>query len=262
MKKPFFHRRNTLIRFRISYFSAGVLVLGVLLVLMRVAMPATLLTVASPLFHVGNTLTASVQNVTNSFGNVSTLARERTRLLAQNDALVRENGTLRARVEDLTALIGTTTSSMRGVVANILTRPPESPYDTLILGAQGNTSVTVGDYVLVQGGTPIGKIVNVSSNFYRAELFSSPLATTTAWLGTKRIPLTLVGEGSGAFRARIPRQEKVLVGDKVFVPGPASMHFIGVVARIDNDPTATMVTLRIRPLVNIFSLTTVDIVPR
>ncbi len=260
MKKTFFHRRNTLIRFRISTFSAGVLALGILLVLMRVIMPSTLLTVATPLFYAGNTLTASVQDVTSSFGNVRTLVHERTRLLVQNDALTRENGTLRARVQDLTALIGTTTPHV-GVVTNILTRPPESPYDTLVLGAGSHTSVAVGDYVLVQGGTPIGTIVNVYNNFSRALLFSSPLATTTAWLGTKRIPLTLVGEGSGAFRARIPRQEKVAIGDKVFIPGPSSMHLIGTIAHIYNDPTATMVTLRIRPLVNIFSLTTVEVAP-
>jgi len=202
---------------------------------MRATMPSTLLTVAAPIFHAGDVLTASVQDATNSFGNVRTLAQERTHLLAQNDVLTRENGTLRARVQDLTALIGTTTPHVRGVVTNILTRPPESPYDTLVLGAGSHTSVAVGDYVLVQGGTPIGTIVNVSNGFSRAVLFSSPLATTTAWIGTKRIPLTLVGEGSGTFSARIPRQEKVSVGDKVFVPGPASMHLIGVVARIDDN---------------------------
>lgn len=262
MKKPFFHRRNTLIRFRISSFSVGILALGILLVLFRAVMPATFLTVASPLFHAGNSLTASVQNVTNSFANVRTLSRERTRLLAQNDALTRENETLSARVQDLTALIGTTTPSVHGVVASVLSRPPESPYDTLILSTHVGALVAKGDYVLAQGGTPIGTIVSVSAFTARAVLFSAPLATTTAWLGTGRIPLILVGGGSGTFEAHVPRQEKVALGDRVFVPGPALVHPIGVVARIDAPPTATMITLRIRPLVNIFSLTTVEIVPR
>lgn len=262
MKKPFFHKRNTLIRFRIFSFSTSLLALGVLLIIFRVTMPGLFLEATAPLLSIGTSLTTGISNVTNSFADTRALTHEKTQLLMQNNILLRENKTLTARVQDMTALIGTSTPRVRGIVANVLARPPQSPYDTLLINTSASSRITPGDYVLAQGGTPIGTIGTVYAHTAYVVLFSTPNATTTAWVGTKRIPITLIGTGAGTFAARVVRQAGVSIGDSILVSGPGSVHAIGTVVRLDTRPVATMTTLRIRPLVNIFSLTTVEVVPR
>jgi len=224
-------------------------------------MPGLFLEAAAPLFNIGTSLTTDVFNVTNSFANTRALTNEKTQLLTRNNILLRENETLMARVQDLTALIGTSTPRVHGIVANVLARPPQSPYDTLLINSSASSHIIPGDYVLAQGGTPIGTIGAVYAHTAYVILFSTHNATTTAWVGTKRTPITLIGTGAGMFTARVVRQAGVSIGDRILVPGPGSVHTIGTVVRLDTEPVATMITLRIRPLVNIFSLTTVEVVP-
>ncbi len=228
----------------------------------RAVAPSIFIDATYPFSKAGTTLTASVDNVVSSFGDVNSLVREKNNLLKQNDELFRENKNLNARVDDLTKIIGTTTPTIHGIVAGVVSRPPESPYDTIVISASKKLEVSKGDFVLANDGTPVGKVSSVSTHTARVSLLSSPNATTTAWVGSGRIPVTLVGNGAGMFMVNVPRQINIAVGDSVFVAGPKMVRIIGVVLKKDSDPAATMVTLRVRPVVNIFSLTTVEVVPK
>ena len=186
---------------------------------------------------------------------------ENQNLIMQNEALINRNRALSVQVNTLIALAGTTTPRVRGVVARVLARPNQSPYDTLIIGAGTASGSATGDVITAMGGIPIGTIKEVSTFSSRVLLFSSPGITTDAWVGVARNPITLKGTGAGTFTASVPHQTDIAVGDLVFVSG-APYFAIGRVVRVDAITGIVMETLRIKPFVNIFSLPTVVVMHR
>ncbi|VAW32970.1 hypothetical protein MNBD_CPR01-380 [hydrothermal vent metagenome] len=261
MKKQSYRRRSLFVDMRFMSFGIATIVVGVFVVLLRVVMPGVFIAVISPILRTGTALSASVDTLTGSFANISDVVRERDALISKNNKLLIRNRALFARVQDLTQLIGISSLKVPGVVANVLARPPESLYDTLVTDAGSADFVSVGDRVLADGGVPIGTVNSVSKHSSRVVLFSSPEATTTAWIGSKRTPIVLEGAGAGAFTAELPRQASTTIGDTVFVPG-YGIQPIGTVGYIDKDKTAVVITLLIRPSVNPFTVTMVEIVPK
>ncbi|HQU07957.1 MAG: hypothetical protein B7X04_00770 [Parcubacteria group bacterium 21-54-25] len=260
MKKPFFRRHSALAESRFLSFAAFLVAIGIFFALLRFVAPSAFLTLSTPILRVGTVLDTQTARVMSGFANAQTLTAERNALVLQNTALSQQNQTLAARVTDLTTLVGTSTPPVPGIVADVLARPPESPYDTLIIDSGQRAGVAIGDLVQVMGGIPIGSISAVSTNAARVVLFSAPQASTTAWVGTSRVPIVLEGAGGGSFTASVPRATNISIGDGVFVPG-RGIQPIGHVVRLDAEPAAVTETLRIRPMVNIFSLTMVEVLP-
>lgn len=243
--------------------ATGVLVLGVLFVLLRVVAPGILAVATTPLWQAGTMLGAVVESSTGGFTNTATLTRERDALAAQNQVLSNENAVLAAKLGDFALLMGTATStlsSIKGTPAGVLSRPPITPYDTLIVQMPAGRPAHQGDMVMALGGIPVGTVESVQGSVAHVQLYSSPGVVTAGWIGTVRAPVELTGVGSGAFTATLSKDAVVAEGDSVYSPGPGALP-LGTVVRVDRDPSSPLVTLQIRPLVNPFSLTWVDIVP-
>jgi cell shape-determining protein MreC len=236
-----------------------VIVLGILFILLRVFLPGALVTIATPFWKGGSSLEASVGNTFSGFGNASKLASENTSLQSQVSELENENAVLTARAQDLTKLLGGQAQTAGGsILAGVLARPPESPYDTIIVAAGAKDGVVANATAFATGGIPIGTVQSTTAHSATIALLSTPNLTTNGWVGENRIPLTLNGTGAGTFTATLPKAAPVAVGDNVYVPGPGAVP-IGSIARIDTDPSSPTVVLYIQPLVNIFSLTWVEI---
>ncbi len=261
MKKKFSHKRSALLTPRI--FSGGSIVLAVVVAfaLFRFVAPGAFLTVMTPVFSAGSYVDKNTSSVFILFSNKRNLYNENHALILQNEALINRNRALSARMGTLTALIGTTTPRARGVVANVLERPRQSPYDTLIIDAGAKSGSVIGDIVIASGGIPIGTIKEVSPYVARVLLFSSPGIATTAWVGTTRIPVVLKGTGAGTFTASVPHRAGIAKSNLVFIPGAPSFA-IGRVVGIDAVTGEAMETLRIKPFINIFSLSAVVVTHR
>jgi len=145
-----------------------------------------------------------------------------------------------------------------GVVAGVVARPPESPYDSLVLAAGSNAGVALGMEAFGLGGVPIGVVSSILADFSRVTLFSAPGMNTAGWVGRAHLPLTIVGVGAGAMNAAAARPAGIAIGDTVFAPGPGMLP-IGTVVRIDSDPSSPSVTLRIQPALNLFSVSWVTV---
>lgn len=253
MKRGFLSRRNALLSPKgISAGVAAVLIVFVI-ALVRMIAPNFFLTLFTPAFTVGDAATASVHGVLAGFEDTAALAKENERLTAQNTALMLENRTLQDKQQTFTALLAGP-SSDTGVLAGVLARPPETAYDTLILGAGLENGVALGMEVFANGGTPVGVIGKVDATHALVSLFSSYGRISHGWVGQEHIPLTLKGAGGGSFSAVLPRSATVVVGDLVYLPGPGALP-VGTVGRIDADPASPEQTLRIVPVTNLFSLT-------
>ncbi len=138
----------------------------------------------------------------------------------------------------------------------MVARPPESPYDTLVLATGSSGGVTRGMEVFGSGGVPIGIVSEVLTDFSRVTLFTAPGVVMNGWVGKANIALILIGTGGGTWQATVAKAAAVASGDAVFLPGPGA-RVAGSVVRIDSDPLSPADTLRIRPASNLFSLTQV-----
>ena len=262
MKKPYlpkhnFNRSNGVSGGQLWTFGV-VLLVCFFIFLFKIFLPNVLIAMSTPLWNGGTKLEAGVGNAFSSFGNAQALTEQNTALNAEVLTLQNQNAVLTARTQDLTKLLGGQTDASSNILAGVLARPPLSPYDTLVVAAGSQQGVVVGAPVFAQGGVPFGTVKSTTNDSATIILLSTPSLTTNGWIGDNRIPLTLIGMGAGAFTATLPKTATISVGDSAYVSGPGAVP-IGTVVRIDSDPSSPTVVIHIQPIVNIFSVTWVEI---
>ena len=240
--------------------SLALFVLVLMVATLRFLLPDALIATAKPLWATGNLLSAGVGNAGSFFTDKVALTDERDRLLAENAASYAKTVQLEAKVADLERLLGDRTEAADGILAGVLARPPVSPYDVLVVDAGTEAGVSAGSRAQGPGGMPIGTVEGVTRDSSRIQLYSTPAKETESWIGEARIPVTLVGEGSGAMSAIVAREAGIAIGDLVYMAGPGALP-VGSVTAVGNDPSSPRSRVDIRPLLNPFSVTWVTITP-
>ncbi len=251
MKKTYLAKRNSLLA--ATRFSWGSAALGIALVALalRVLAPNLFLTAATPLFSVSDTLAGASRGFFSGFIDAAKVRADNAQLVRENAALATQNEALTHQVASFLSTSDIARSA--GITAGVVMRPPLSPYDTLVVAQGSRAGVTPHMEAYGTGGVPLGTVESVTSDFSRVVLFSSPGRQTLGWVGGGSLPVTLKGAGGGAFSASVNRAAAISVGDTVFLPGPGMLP-VGKVTRIDDDPSAPSVTLRVTPSLNLFSL--------
>jgi len=232
------------------------LAFSVLLLLLRFLTPNLFWHLFTPVFRIADAFSTESRLFFNSFGDTAELASQNEILSNKNTVLANENQALLKKETDLEAILGspaTVGNSVSGISAGVVTRPPESPYDTLVIAEGSRAGIARGQEVFGNGGVPIGVVSSVLTDFSHVTLFSSPNMTITGFVGKSNISFLITGAGAGALQASIARSANVAVGDIVFVPGPGMLP-IGSITRIDDDPSSPSMTLRIMPALNLFSI--------
>lgn len=258
MKKQSFARRNALLSGGPGRAAAAVLFVAIIAVALRIALPGFFAAATAPFLRGTAAVGNAAGSVTAAFGNPAALSEELDAANAKNESLANENAALAAKVSDLAALLGSRSAATDGVLAGVLSRPPESPYDTLLIDRGAATGIVAGAKVYGPGGVAIGRVASVTNASARVALYSAPGTETPAWVGDARTPVTLTGEGSGAFRASADAGAGIAAGGLVYTAGPGAVP-LGAVTRVDTDVSSPEVTLRIRAAANPFSLTWVTV---
>ena len=203
---------------------------------------------AAPIFRLADTVAETNHAFFASFSDATALVVRNEQLVKENAALENENQSLRKKE----AITGGFDSS-KGILAAVVARPPESPYDTLVLAAGSIAGVALGQEAFGVGNVPLGIVTAVMTDFARVTLFSAPGMLTYGWVGSANVPLSILGSGAGTMSASLSRSMDIAVGDTVFAPGPGMLS-IGHVVRVESNPSSPGITLRIMPNVNLFSL--------
>ncbi|MEX0672572.1 MAG: rod shape-determining protein MreC [Candidatus Paceibacterota bacterium] len=216
--------------------------------------------VASPIWSIGGLFSDGSSSFTGYFTTKSSLQhtneelREKIKLaeveLGQRLILEEENTLFR----DMWSRA--TTSS--GILASVLTTPPQSPHDLVVLDVGSQQGIDVEDRV-IYGDVGLGRIHEVYANTAVAELYSTTGVETPGIIVGEDITVTLLGEGGGSFRAEIPKDIDVYEDDIITLPDSRALEFARVV-EVRVDPTDSFQHIRARSPLNVTQLRWVRIV--
>lgn len=143
------------------------------------------------------------------------------------------------------------------VMAAVIVRPPETPYDTLLIDVGKASDISLGDRVAAEGTLLIGKVTEVFEHSSRVTLFSSSGQSYDGFLRGV-VPVKVEGQGGGSLKMQIPYDAKVIEGDPVTLPGIES-NTASVVEHVEPGQGDSAVTAYLRLPVSIFELKQVDV---
>lgn len=190
------------------------------------------------------------------------LLNEIESLKKQNEELVlySSNGDqIRKENEELRAIFGRVGQPVHRVVADIVAKPNQSAYDTLLVHVDENNLVEKGMIVLSEPETILGVVDSKSKNNVIIDLFSKSGTETIGRLERNNQDITLIGRGGSNFIVEVPTELEVQAGDRVVYPSFNNV-VLGVVKSISNDDRNPKKILYVTSFVNPLELARVYIV--
>lgn len=194
---------------------------------------------ATPFIRIGSTVHETGAAVVGAFTSKKTIEIENQELKKQltevqvyidrDKLLVQENS-------ELKELLGRH-SENNSILATVLSKPPISLYDTLVVDVGSRDKVEVGNTVFAFGVVPIGVVDTVFSHTATVKLFSSSGQKVEVRVG-KHTQTFAEAQGGGNFIIKLPKGTVVAEGDPVSAPGIGAEIF-GHVENIEineNDP--------------------------
>lgn len=122
------------------------------------------------------------------------------------------------------------------IVAGVIARPTELPYDLLQIDRGSAHGVTPGSPVFIGRDVVIGLVVHTASDYSFVELLTTPGFEATAFISGANITAVMEGMGGGVARVKVPQGIPLRVGDLVLLPSVEAGVF-GRIAHVENRPT-------------------------
>lgn len=205
--------------------------------------------------------------VTTELGFLSNMLRARASLVEENENLKTEIARAKADLVFYEALetehkkliesFGRNDASSRRL-AVILAKPPQSPYDTLVLDIGSLSGIQSGDIVYGFGNIALGQVSSTDQKRSSVTLFSSGGFESHGVVERSDFAIALSGVGAGGFESRVPQDADIAVDDIIILPGqePAPL---GKVVKIESTPASSFKLVQIRSLVNLNSTRWVEV---
>ena len=185
------------------------------------------------------------------------LAMEQKLFMAGN--LLALNTTLQTENDNLKDLLGRKDARQKTVLATILVKPPQTPYDMLTVDIGEDQQVRVGDKVMANASVYIGEVSEVMPHSSKVSLYSTPGRKLSVVLGASSVTMEAVGIGGGNFNILVPREIEVKEGDVIIIPSITANVF-GIVEKVNFKETDSFQTVLFKSPVNVSELNFVEIV--
>ena len=143
------------------------------------------------------------------------------------------------------------------VLAKVISKPPYSLFDTLVLDTS-TSSVEVGDTVYIDQNILVGAITESKGSYAKAVLYSSGTNSTQADVLRTGQTVSLIGEGGGNFLIVLPKDFDIALGDNL-VDMEGSQAIIAQVFSIDTSSQGSFKKVYARIPINIFQVEWVSI---
>jgi cell shape-determining protein MreC len=214
----------------------------------------TAYTISLPVWLMKDSLKNSFSGVIGFFESKKALVDRNNTLLSDIESLKLKQvdyETIIKENEDLKTTLGRKGESSR-VTGAILSKPPESPYDTLVIDIGSNEGILPGSKVYISDTVLIGLVTSVTSHTSLVELFSTGGKKHEANLSRTGATYTLIGQGGANYKLEVPKDSDILWGDMfVYLGGKSSV--IGSVYYIDTNSQSSFKTIYLRIPGNVFS---------
>lgn len=217
---------------------------------------------ASPVWKGQNIVSQGFRNTFGWFKSKETLIRENNSLKADLKSKELEMTALRSsrdRELELLSILGRVESG-GGTLSSVLVRPPETPYDVLVIDAGKNEGVEVGHRVSLPEGIIIGTVSEVLPNSSKVILYSASGEKTNAVLERNNTPIIMEGRGGGNFRITLPRDMVAVEGDRI-LSSDISSRLVAVVGKVNLGATDSFKEVLATSPANIFTLRYVLVLP-
>ncbi len=241
-------------RLKIIFIALLFILLSAMIFLFPKATRNFFTTTATPVWKAGDLVAGGFQNVAGFFSFKSSLLAEVGSLQSQittlelkqvdYDAVLKEN-------RELKSLFGQTGNVGNRILARILSKPPQSPYDTFIIDTGSQNSVNIGNKVYISDTILIGTLGNIGTRTSIVNLFSK--SGETSFLTNQRTGATyeVVGRGGANMSVEVPKDADILWGD-VFTYPDIRTSIVGSVFYIDQSAQSSFKTILIRVPGNVF----------
>ncbi len=161
------------------------------------------------------------------------------------DTLFKEN-------EELKAMVAMKKSSMRAI-ANILSKPPQSPFDTLVLSSGKDAGLEVGNKVYISDSIIIGTVSDVLNETSVARLYSAPGEKSEVVLSRTGQSFVIEGSGGENFTLEVPKDTDILWGDSLVLQG-SSDFVLATVYFVDSSSQSSFKTVHMRVPVSLYQV--------
>lgn len=248
-KHPYFRRISALV----AVFALGTAIFSFF--------GAAIISMTAPVWKAENVI---IQNLRNGFAFLNsqqTLVKENAALKEKLSSLKIELSLSNKQAQEniLLELAGRKQGS-NTIIATVLTHPPQTPYDVIVIDAGDNESITLDSIVSLPEGPILGMVSEVFSKTAKVKLFSAAREETNAILERDNMPITLVGAGGGNFKLILPRDIAVERGDKI-LSADITARLLAIVEEISIRPTDSFKEVLAKSPANIFVLRFVFVTP-
>ena len=213
-------------------------------------------TISKPFFQTGNFLSGATSSFGSYFRSKSFLEKEFAKKNLQITVLeskLLDYEKISKQREELLGIFGRLETPANYILAGVLSAPPRSPYDTLILDVGGDNNIQKGMAVYSNENSIIGKIEDVFPSASIVKLLSFPGELFDVHFLTSNIVATAIGLGGGNFSVEVPSSSKIEKGELVETAGVES-SVIGRVGKVEIDSANPFHTIRFRIPENIQDL--------
>jgi rod shape-determining protein MreC len=255
MSYPLKNKNNHEYRFKVILITVVFLIFSVLAFLFSTGLRSVFTTIAKPFWKISSIFSGSLNNTINFFNFKSTLVAKNKDLETKVNYLnlkVIDYDTILKENQDLRSVLGRKGPSDR-IVSLVISKPPQSPYDTLVIDVGGDDGVSVGSKVYISDTIIIGTIKSFTSHTSLVELFSSSNKKFGAVLERTGATYELQGQGGANFSIEVPKEDDILTGDIFVYPGFLNNVF-GNVYNIDTNPQSSFKKVYVRIPANIFQI--------
>lgn len=196
------------------------------------------------------------------FTSKQALARDRERLSAELErarALLSDRELLINENRFLKEQFGRAAEKEGRLIGVVISTPPRSIYDTVVIDIGTKNGVQTGDKALF-GSLVLGVVSRTFPRTSLVEFFSTAGKETPVIIlhEGKTIPAEATGRGGGEFRATLPKNISLFAGDTVILPAFGSRVFAFVEA-IEESAADSFQTIRFKNPVSLQSLRFLEI---
>lgn len=206
-----------------------------------------------PVWKAGDFLANPFYKLSDYFSSKNNLIEENKKLKEEISALnlkVIDYDVILKENDELNSYFGRVSGSST-IMAKVLSKPPRSPYDTIVIDIGSDAGVVLGSRVYLSDTVVVGLIKNVTKKTALVELFSSGNLKQEAILSRTGESFILEGYGAGNFRLVTPKDADIIWGDVFLYPSSRS-SVIGSVYFIDSSLQSSFKDIYIRVPSNIF----------